>query len=394
MSTHVSSEVRNSVFVVKSMSMPKSFELKVLDEGLLVMFEEPRRVVSSAVLNGGVRYAKAILNHQVDKDFNHRRDPEGYLREVVKRLNIAGEVVGMMTAADVSKYGMSSHSYGNLIVTAIVTAGLSNASSCGETASNEFAGTINTILLVQAHMSDACLIEAVKTATEAKCRALAHLDVRSVYGDELATGTTTDSIAIVELGGDLKLKYAGPGTKLGELIGKSTFDALIQAIERNEGLRASRSLIDRLKERGINLDDMVEASLEMFVPHPGVETKDEAAKILREELEELMNDVNICSLVIAGLRLEEDAKRGLIPGLTPSSYSKDPVFLIADEVLGMAIANYAAGTLGQFEYMRFDRAKPGILSKLGPFVDDVVGALIASASSRMYSRALKMARKI
>jgi phosphatidylglycerophosphatase A len=39
----------------------------------------------------------------------------------------------------------------------------------------------------------------------------------------------------------------------------------------------------------------------------------------------------------------------------------------------MSVANYAAGTLGIFEYMRFDRAKPGVLKKLGPFVDDVVG---------------------
>jgi alpha-ribazole phosphatase CobZ len=104
---------------------------------------------------------------------------------------------------------------------------------------------------------------------------------------------------------------------------------------------------------------------------------------------ELASDVNVCSLVLAGLRLEEDARRGLIPGLAASSYSKDPVFLVADEILGMSIANYVAGTLGIFEYMRFDRAKPGVLKRLGPFVDDVMGALIASASSRMYSRALR-----
>lgn len=392
MPTSTSFKVHDIVVVVKCMSSYKCFELKVLDDCLLVMFEEPRKVVSSAILNGGFKYAKAILNHQVSRDFDHR-DPEGYLRGVVNKLNIDGEVVGMMTAADVKNYGISYHSYGDLAVTAIVTAGLSNASSCGEPISSDCIGTINTILLVQACMSDACLVEAVKTSTEAKCKALAYLDVRSVYSGELATGTTTDSIAVVELGGALKLKYAGPGTRLGELIGKSVFEAVIQALERNENLKVGRSLVERLKERGVSLDDMVEAGLEMFVPHPGIETKDEAAKILREELKELMNDVNVCSLVIAGLRLEEDAKRGLISGLTPSSYYKDPVFLVADELLGMAIANYAAGTLGQFEYMRFDRTKPGIIGKLGPFMDDIVGALVASASSRMYSKALRIARR-
>jgi len=168
---------------------------------------------------------------------------------------------------------------------------------------------------------------------------------------------------------------------------------VVQALERGEGLRAGRGLLERLRERGITLEDMVSAGLEMFVPHPGVESKERAAEMLREELLELASDVNVCSLVLAGLRLEEDARRGLIPGLAASSYSKDPVFLVADEVLGMSIANYAAGILGLLEYMRFDRAKPGVLKRLGPFVDDVVGALIAGASSRMYSRALKSNRR-
>ena len=368
------------------------FELRVAEGNLLVLFEGSRRVLSSAVLNGGLKHARAILNHQVSKDFDHR-DPEEYLRMVVKGLSVEGDVVGLMTAADVSKYGISTQRRGDLSVTAIVTAGVSNAATCGESVSNSSLSTINTIVLVGAWMTNSCMVEAVKTATEAKCRALAYLDVRSAYGGELATGTTTDAIAIAELGGEKRFSYCGPGTKLGELIGRAVFEAVVQALERGEGLRAGRGLLERLRERGITLEDMVSAGLEMFVPHPGVESKERAAEMLREELLELASDVNVCSLVLAGLRLEEDARRGLIPGLAASSYSKDPVFLVADEVLGMSIANYAAGILGLLEYMRFDRAKPGVLKRLGPFVDDVVGALIAGASSRMYSRALKSNRR-
>lgn len=373
-------------------SIESSFELKLVGRNLLVLFDEPRRVVSSAVLNGGLRLARAILNHQVGKDFDHR-NPEGYLRKVVDELGIEDDVVGLMTAADVDKYGMSVQERGDLSVIAIATAGVSNAAACGEPASCGLSNTINIIVLVGARMTDSCMIEAVKTVTEAKCRALAHLDVRSAYGDELATGTTTDAVAIAELGGKKELGYCGSGTKLGELIGRAVFEAVVQALERGDGLRAGRSLLERLRERGITLEDMVNAGLEMFVPHPGVESKERASEMLREELLELVSDVNVCSLVLAGLRLEEDAKRGLIPGLAASSYSKDPVFLVADEVLGMSIANYAAGTLGLLEYMRFDRAKPGLLKRLGPFADDVVGALIASASSRMYSRALRTGRR-
>jgi hypothetical protein len=57
-----------------------------------------------------------------------------------------------------------------------------------------------------------------------------------------------------------------------------------------------------------------------------------------------------------------------------------------DEVIGMSIAKYISGDKGIFEYVRFDKLKPGILSTLGPFMDDVIAGLIGGASANMYSR--------
>jgi phosphatidylglycerophosphatase A len=62
---------------------------------------------------------------------------------------------------------------------------------------------------------------------------------------------------------------------------------------------------------------------------------------------------------------------------------------VADEALGLAIAGYIAGTRGVFEYTRFDQAKPGLLKKLGPITNDAIAALVAGASSNMYTKALK-----
>jgi phosphatidylglycerophosphatase A len=45
-----------------------------------------------------------------------------------------------------------------------------------------------------------------------------------------------------------------------------------------------------------------------------------------------------------------------------------------------------------FEFTRFDQAKPGILKKLGPLTNDPIGALIAGASSNMYTKAVKNAK--
>jgi alpha-ribazole phosphatase CobZ len=150
----------------------------------------------------------------------------------------------------------------------------------------------------------------------------------------------------------------------------------------------SLSLVDYLKERGISLEDLMATALELFIPHPGVETKEKAAEILREEFIEALSDVNVSCLIVACFRAEEDAKAGLIPNLTKERFMGRPG-LVADELLGMAIACYIAGIKGIFEFIRFDQAKPGILKKLGPISNDAIGGLIAGVSSNMYTRALR-----
>ena len=86
--------------------------------------------------------------------------------------------------------------------------------------------------------------------------------------------------------------------------------------------------------------------------------------------------------------MEEDGERGLIPGISKREFEKDPRWLVADEVLGMAIANYIGGSKGVFEYIRFDKAKPGILKKLGPIADDIIAGLLGGISSNMYTHAM------
>ena len=147
-------------------------------------------------------------------------------------------------------------------------------------------------------------------------------------------------------------------------------------------------LLMYLEDRGITMSDLVNTALEFFVPHPGVETVEKASAILREELFDALKDVNVSTLIVMAFRAEEDARNGLIPGLTQERFLGRPG-VIADEVLGVAIAGYIAGTRGVFEYTRFDQAKPGILKKLGPIVNDAIGALVASASSNMYTKALR-----
>ena len=140
-----------------------------------------------------------------------------------------------------------------------------------------------------------------------------------------------------------------------------------------------------LEARGVTRGDILAAALELYVPHPGVETREKAAEALGSILDRALQDPNVNSLVVAGFLLEEEGRKGSIPGLPRETFGKDPVFLVADEVIGMAIAEYIGGTRARFEYVRYDKKKPGILGRLGPFLDDTICGLIAGATSRMYS---------
>lgn len=151
----------------------------------------------------------------------------------------------------------------------------------------------------------------------------------------------------------------------------------------------NQSTIELLEGKGIAVDDMIDSAMELFVPHGSLKSKGQAAGIFKELLANALEDINVSSLVIAGLRLEEDGSNGLIPGLDAEDFKNDAVHIIADEILGMAIAEYIGGTKARFEYVRFDMKKPGILKKLGPFADDVVCGVIAGVSSQMYTEALR-----
>lgn len=138
---------------------------------------------------------------------------------------------------------------------------------------------------------------------------------------------------------------------------------------------------------GLTEDVILAAAMELYVPHPGIETREKAEAVFRHELDVALSDPNLCILIYAGVMLENAGKNGELPNLSRNSFDRDLTFLVCDEVLGMSISTYIAGHKGMFEYVRFDKQKPGIIKELGPFMDDVVAGLIGGVSSSMYTRA-------
>lgn len=151
------------------------------------------------------------------------------------------------------------------------------------------------------------------------------------------------------------------------------------------------TLREYLEQRGITLDSLIDTTLELFVPHPGVADREEAVKLLREEFDDALSDVNVSCLVVACYCAEEEAKAGRVPNLTVERFMGRPG-LVADELLGMTIASYIAGAKGVFEFIRFDQRKPGILANLGPITNDAIGGVIAGCSSNMYSVATRQSK--
>lgn len=147
-------------------------------------------------------------------------------------------------------------------------------------------------------------------------------------------------------------------------------------------------LLKYLEEHGVTLKDLLDTAMEMHIPHPGVETHEQAFSLFKFGFLEALTDVNVAVLEVACFRAEEDGQKGLIP-LLPARQFKGRPGLIADEYLGMTIANYIGGARAIFEFIRYDQAKPGILRKLGPIANDGIGGLIAGVSSRIYSNALE-----
>jgi alpha-ribazole phosphatase CobZ len=138
----------------------------------------------------------------------------------------------------------------------------------------------------------------------------------------------------------------------------------------------------RLLEKGITLDEMVAAAMGLYVSHGMPE--EEATLEIRKKIKKYLGDPNVASLILGAILLEDE----LFTKRKNSEIADDPVFLLSDEIIGMAIAECIGGTYARFEFTRYDQKKPGILARLGPFLDDAVAGLIAGCTSRLYSECL------
>lgn len=135
---------------------------------------------------------------------------------------------------------------------------------------------------------------------------------------------------------------------------------------------------EKLAENGADPESILDAAMALYVPH-GLDPADARGR-LRDRIAHALTDPNVSSLLLGAVLLED-----ALYNRPDSEIADDPVFLLSDEIIGMAIAEVIGGTYARFEFTRYDQQKPGILGELGPFLDDAVAGLIAGCTSRLYS---------
>ncbi|MDX6647608.1 MAG: hypothetical protein QOK40_3335, partial [Miltoncostaeaceae bacterium] len=141
----------------------------VRDGALVADLGTVHRCLSSAVLGGGLGTIRTWLNAQVPPDYG-RADPEDDLAARATRLALAAPVVGMLTAADVGRHTQGARGGARALATVGVEWAL--AAAGGRPRPVPPVGTINLLVLTEAPLDDAGLVNALQSSVEAKAQAL------------------------------------------------------------------------------------------------------------------------------------------------------------------------------------------------------------------------------
>ncbi len=195
------------------------------DEALILRSAEPLHILSSAVAGGGFVDARIIINRHVSKQYDNP-DPAADLMAFARQRGVEEPFVGLMTAVFMRNTQIVTLTEGGLLLTQVITAGFSNATAAGLSPGVQARpGTINSILLIDARLSPAAMVNAVITATEAKTSTLRDWGLQTPDGLP-ATGTSTDTVVVACSGRGPELAYAGPVTPVGRLIGRAVRQGL------------------------------------------------------------------------------------------------------------------------------------------------------------------------
>lgn len=229
---------------------------RLQEKSLIVRLNQRRHLLSTS---DGIMNGLGVINHgaapqlwkKLAKDLDTELQCGGKVYEqqrkqmIAERLGLkSADLTLVGTAADMDNLAVVTRQFDPFTVTALVTGGVkNNALRAGVDEGTNIepqgapAGTINIIVLTNARLTDGALARAVVTITEAKTAALQDLRVPSSYTKGVqATGTGTDSVIVVSGSTGPKVTYTGGHSRIGDLIAKTVHQAVLVALEKQNGL--------------------------------------------------------------------------------------------------------------------------------------------------------------
>lgn len=141
-----------------------------------------------------------------------------------------------------------------------------------------------------------------------------------------------------------------------------------------------------LKERGVKLDDIAELVYYLQSRYHDNLTMDEC----RHNVDRVLTKREVQNAVITGIELDVLAEKKMLDEPLLETIVTDESLYGVDEIIALSIVN-VYGSIGLTNYGYIDKQKPGILKRLNDkstgnvhtFLDDIVGAIAAAASSRL-----------
>jgi ABC-type cobalamin/Fe3+-siderophores transport system ATPase subunit/ABC-type Fe3+-hydroxamate transport system substrate-binding protein/adenosylcobinamide amidohydrolase len=303
---------------------------------LLVEFKISMRVLSTLEgERGGIR---CVGNHGSPPpcwSIGHNGTVEGLRNRLCKVLGKSPKSTSLlMTGARMDNLVIRSARFKDLTAYALVTAGVQGNAVRMASDEGRFhePGTINILILTNRRLSPRARARAIIGATEAKTAALQDLDIRS-GGDPLrwqATGTGTDEMIVVE-GAGTRLDNTGGHCKMGELIARAVYEGVREAVHRQNGIVASRSVLLRLQERGITPYDLLR---QCSCWDAGGDEPPRAASAL---LEETLLNPRFAAFLESAMALSDARERGRICDMEAFRFWARSV---ADDIAGERISQW------------------------------------------------------
>ncbi|TDQ40439.1 phosphatidylglycerophosphatase A family protein [Aureibacillus halotolerans] len=154
----------------------------------------------------------------------------------------------------------------------------------------------------------------------------------------------------------------------------------------NESCLLYQEAFAALQRRGVTLDDIADLVYFLQEPyHPGLKRQ-----VCLHNVERVIRKREVQNAIVTGIALDELAENDQLNEPLLQTIKNDESLYGIDEVIALSIVN-VYGSIGFTNYGYIDKVKPGILARLNDkssgechtFLDDIVGAIAAAASSRL-----------